>query len=95
MSLSVVLACLWVVVACVIAMFPSKRHHWPAAYVLMAVGVPILAFVVYEHGPWMGLIALLAGASILRWPLIYLGRWLKRLVGKSRPGSDGGLPGSR
>ncbi len=81
MSLSITLVCLWVVVACVIAMFPSKRHHWPAAYVLIAVGLPILGFVVYENGPWVGLVALLAGASILRWPVRYLWRWIRRQAG--------------
>ncbi|MEM0948510.1 MAG: DUF2484 family protein [Pseudomonadota bacterium] len=81
MSLSVTLACLWVVVASVIAMFPSKRHHWPAAYVLITIGLPILGFVVYEHGIWIGLVASLAGISILRWPVRYLWRWTKRQVG--------------
>ena len=78
MSLSITLACLWVIVACVIALFPSKRHHWPAAYVLIAVGLPILAFIFYEQGPWIGLVVLAAGASILRWPVRYLWRWLRR-----------------
>ncbi len=81
MSASVTLACLWVVVACVIAMFPSKRHHWPAAYVLIVIGIPILGFVTYENGPWAGLVALFAGASILRWPVRYLWRWLRRRAG--------------
>ena len=86
MSLSVTLACLWVVVACVIAMFPSKRHHWPAAYALIAVGIPILGYVTYENGPWFGLIALFAGASILRWPVRYLWRWVRRRIA---PPGDG------
>ncbi len=78
MSASLTLACLWVVVACVIAMFPSKRSHWPAAYVLIAIGVPILGFVTYQHGPWIGLFVMLAGASILRWPVRYLWRWMRK-----------------
>ena len=80
MSLSLTLACLWVVVACVIAMLPSKRSHWPAAYVLIGIGIPILGFVTYQHGPWLGLIVMLAGASILRWPVRYLWRWMRRRV---------------
>lgn len=81
MTLSLVLAFLWIVVANVLGMLPSRHSHWPAAYVLIALGVPLLGFVTYEHGPWVGLVALAAGASILRWPLLYLGRWLTRRGG--------------
>jgi hypothetical protein len=58
-------------------MMPARKSHWPAAYVLIALGVPLLGYVTYENGPWIGLIAFAAGASILRWPLLYLGRWAK------------------
>ncbi len=78
MTLSLILACAWAVVANVIGMFPSKRNHWPAAWVLIAVGIPLLGFVTYENGPWVGLIALFAGASMLRWPVRYLFAWLRR-----------------
>jgi len=78
--LPVLLACLWVVVACTIAMFPSKRHHWPAAYVLMALGAPLLVWLWVLHGPLLALAFLAAGASILRWPLRYLLRWIRRKV---------------
>ena len=36
-----VLSLLWLVVANVIAMFPSRDKHWRAAYVLIALGVLI------------------------------------------------------
>lgn len=77
MNLSIILACLWAVTATLIAMFPSRDHHWRAAYVLIALGIPILGYVTYQNGPWLGLIVLAAGASILRWPLIYLWRWAR------------------
>ena len=64
----------------VIAMFPSKRHHWPAAFVLIAIGVPLLAFIAYENGVWVMLACLVAAGSVLRWPVIYLFRWIKRKV---------------
>ena len=79
MSQSLVLAFMWIVIANLIAMLPSRRHHWPAAYVLIALGIPLLGYVTYENGPLVGLMALIAGASILRWPLIYLWRWLRRI----------------
>jgi hypothetical protein len=81
--LSLILACIWAVSANVIAMFPSRNFHWPAAYVLIAVGVPILGFVTYEMGPWIGLLVLAAAASVLRWPVRYLGRWLKTKITKA------------
>ncbi|SEQ36997.1 DUF2484 family protein [Thalassovita taeanensis] len=80
MSLSLILVCLWAVVANVGAMVPSKRYHWPFAWVLIGVGIPILGLVVYQHGPWLGLIVLAAAMSILRWPVIYLLRRIRKLV---------------
>ena len=78
MSGAIIAACLWATVATLTAMLPSRDHHWRAAYILIAAGIPILGWVTYENGPWIGLIVLAAGASILRWPLIYLWRWLRR-----------------
>ena len=81
MSPSLILACLWCLLANVIAMFPSKHQHWPSAYVLIAIGVPLLGFVILENGVGIGLVVLAAAASILRWPVRYLFRWCRRLVG--------------
>jgi len=78
MSLSLILACFWAVVANVIAMTPSKDHHWRNAYILIAIGIPIVGYVTVQHGPWIGLLVLAGGCSILRWPVIYLGRWLRK-----------------
>jgi hypothetical protein len=80
MSLSLTLACLWALVANVLAMTPSKDNHWRNAYILIAVGIPILGYIVVQHGPWVGLLILVAACSVLRWPMIYLGRWLRGLV---------------
>jgi len=72
MTLSLGLACLWALAANVIAMLPSRQRHWPQAKVLIATGLPILAWVFWENGPLIGLAVLLAGASVLRWPLRFL-----------------------
>ena len=80
MSLGIVLACLWAFAANVIAMLPSRDNHWTYAYVLIAIGIPILGLVTWQHGPWIGLLVLAGGMSILRWPVIYLTRWLRRVV---------------
>ncbi len=79
MSLSLALAALWGLSANVLAMLPSKDNHWTRAYYLIAVGIPILGYVTYENGPWIGLLVLVAGMSMLRWPVIYLGRWLRHV----------------
>lgn len=78
-----VLALVWLVAANVLAMIPSKDNLWFRAYVLMAVGVPILGWVTYENGPMIGLVVLAAGVSVLRWPVIYLTRWIKRQLGRT------------
>ena len=80
MSLSLILACLWAFIANVMAMFPSKDNHWSNAYRLIAVGIPIVGYVTWQHGPWLGLLVLAAGMSVLRWPVIYLSRWIKGRV---------------
>ena len=80
MPLSLTLSCLWALIACLIGLGP-QRYHWPAAWILIATGIPLLGYVTWQLGPWWGSGLLLAGASILRWPLIYLGRWLRRVSG--------------
>lgn len=78
MGLSLTLACLWVVLANLAAMIPARDHHWRRAYGLIGLGIPLLGFVTYENGPVVGLLVMLAGMSMLRWPVIYLGRWIRR-----------------
>lgn len=82
MTLSLILACLWALGANLAAMLPSRDNHWRRAYVLIACGIPLLGFVTYENGPVVGLIAMAAGMSMLRWPVIYLGRWVRRRMEK-------------
>ena len=77
MTLSLTLGALWALIANILAMTPSKDHHWRNAYVLITIGLPILGFVTWQHGPIMGMLVLAAGMSVLRWPVIYVGRWIK------------------
>ncbi len=78
MNLSLILACLWALMANLAAMIPSRDNHWTRAYMLIAVGIPILGFVTWQNGPWIGLLVLAAGMSLLRWPMVYLTRWARR-----------------
>ena len=64
------------------AMFPSKDNHWKFAYVMIAVGVPILIWVLMDHGPLLAGVLLLGAMWVMRWPVIYLSRWLRRKVGQ-------------
>lgn len=82
MSTSLILACLWAILANVMAMIPSRDNHWRRAYVLIALGIPLIGYVTWENGPWIGLLALAAGMSILRWPMRYLLRWLGSKLGR-------------
>ncbi|MCO5127298.1 MAG: DUF2484 family protein [Rhodobacteraceae bacterium] len=70
-------AALWYLVATVIAMMPSRDHHWRAAKALILTGLPILVAVFWQNGPWVGLLVLAGGMSVLRWPLVFLVRWLR------------------
>jgi hypothetical protein len=72
------IACLWLILANVIAMFPSRDHHWRNAYMLIALGLPLLVWVGLAVGWLLAAVFLVAGASVLRWPLIYLWRWITR-----------------
>tara|TARA_B110000971_G_scaffold97368_1_gene100194 strand:- start:159 stop:359 length:201 start_codon:yes stop_codon:yes gene_type:complete len=66
MTVSLILACLWALVANVLAMTPSKDYHWRNAYILIGLGIPLLGFVTWENGPWIGLIVMVAAMSVLR-----------------------------
>ncbi len=83
MSLSLILVCVWLLAANVLAMVPSKDQHWTRAYFLIAVGVPLLIWVIYQNGLIIGLLALAAGMSVLRWPVRYLWRWVRRHISPS------------
>lgn len=77
MSYSLCAALSWLIVANVVGMVPSKHKHWPQAYGLIAIGLPILAWVFWENGVVMGLVVLLGAVSILRWPVRFMLRWVK------------------
>lgn len=81
--MAVGLGCAWLIAANMLALLPSRDNHWARAYGLIALGVPLLGYITYTNGLLMGMIFLIAGASILRWPVIYLGRWMRRMMGRA------------
>lgn len=84
MPTSLILACIWALFACAAGMGP-RRFHIPAAWVLILTGIPLLGFVTYQAGPIWGMLLLLAGASVLRWPLIRLGQRIRRAMSVRNP----------
>ncbi|MFY0660251.1 MAG: DUF2484 family protein [Shimia sp.] len=85
MTISITAAFVWLIVANLRAMFPSKDHHWKFAYVMIAIGIPILIGVAIQNSIWLALVLLGMGAWIMRWPVIYLWRWIKRVSGMETP----------
>ncbi len=78
MSTSVLLALIWLLVANLRAMFPSKDNLWGFAYGLIATGAPLLIWIVIEHGVLIAGLFLLMGAWVLRWPVYYAFLWLRQ-----------------
>ena len=77
MTAALTAALVWLIAANVTGFFPSRDQHWRAAYLLIAVGIPILGWVTWVNGPIVGLIIFAMGVSVLRWPVVYFWRWLK------------------
>lgn len=73
---------LWVVLAFVMAAIPSQDNHWRRAYVLIAIGLPALIRMFWVHGVFYGLLGLGVGCLVLRWPLYFLWRWIRRKAGR-------------
>ena len=82
MSYSLSAAACWAVLAAILATIPSNDNHWRRAYFLMVVGAPILAWVFWENGIWIGLLVTAAAGSIFRWPVRYAWAWVLRQVGR-------------
>jgi hypothetical protein len=80
MSYSLIAGCLWLIAANLIAMFPSRDCHWTNAYILIALGVPILAWTFWTNGALVAFAFLLGGMSVLRWPVYFLGRWFRSVM---------------
>lgn len=78
MTYSLIAAFVWFILANVLGLLPSRNGHRRRALALIVTGVPLLGWVTLENGPLIGLFVLMAGMSILRWPIILLIRRLRR-----------------
>ena len=71
----VVLACLWVLAATVVAMLPMRFQYVPGV-ILMALA-PVLVWQIWQvHGAFAGAFAIFAFLSMFRRPLRYYARKL-------------------
>ncbi len=77
MTDSLIIAAIWLVAANVLALIPSKDNLWARAYFLIATGMPLIIWVFVQNGWIIGVLFVWAASSVLRWPLIYLMRWLR------------------
>lgn len=78
MALPLILVALWAVIANILTLTPGQAQYWRNAALLICTGIPIVGLVTWQHGPWIGLFVMAAGIVMLRWPVISLGRRIKR-----------------
>lgn len=70
MSIPLLLGCLWVLAAAVVAMLPLRRQFLPGGFLIIAALV-ILIWIGVAHGFWITLVGLAAVLSMFRKPLRY------------------------
>lgn len=75
MSASLIATCLWVLGCTLTAFLPMKRQYIPGLTLLIILPF-MLAFLAYQHGPWVPLAVLVAAISLFRRPLFHLLQWL-------------------
>lgn len=78
MTHSLIFFLAWAGIANLLALLPSKDNHWTRAYILIALAVPLLVWVFLENHWLIGLLCLAGALSVLRYPLYYALRWMKR-----------------
>jgi len=82
MTLSLILACIWVVVAALVAMLPMRRQFAPG--ILLLILAPfVLVYLGYQHNVWVVLLACIAIISMFRRPLFFM---LKNLINLGKGG---------
>jgi hypothetical protein len=66
-------ACLWALAATVTALLPM-RMQYPPGLTLLFLAPPLLVWIGFSNGLWVGLLGTLGFLSMFRRPLIYFGR---------------------
>jgi hypothetical protein len=73
LSYSLLLGCLWVVAATVVAMLPMRRQYAPGVTLLIAAPV-LIGFIGWQHGWIFAALGMAAFVSMFRNPLRYFWR---------------------
>ncbi len=80
---------LWLIMANLMGMIPSRDGHRARAVFLIITGIPLLALIVQENGLLVALPFVAGALSVLRWPVLLLLRRLRRLLpGVGAPAAD-------
>lgn len=66
MTQPLILVGLWAALALLAGLLRDGRHRVVAAG-LVGLGIPLLGWLTYNDGPLVGLLAMAAGAALLRW----------------------------
>jgi len=69
MILAFVVFALWLLAANLAGLFTCPIRYGRSALALATVGIPILGWITWLHGPVFGVLALAIGCAALRWPL--------------------------
>ncbi|MFV1877052.1 DUF2484 family protein [Nioella sp.] len=75
MTISLTLACVWVVAAAIVAFLPMRMQYVPGL-TLLVLAVPLLVYIGIQHSFWVVLLAVMGLVSMFRRPLWFLGRHL-------------------
>ena len=78
MSLSLILGCIWVVAAAIVALLPMRRQYVPGIGLLILAPV-LLGWIAWDHGGWIFAFGLFGFLSMFRNPLIF---FLRRARGE-------------
>ncbi len=73
MSATLILACLWVLVATSVAFLPI-RYQFPPGLALLLAAPVLLVWIAVDHGVWMVLAGGLGFISMFRRPLAHLAK---------------------
>ncbi|TFL17899.1 DUF2484 family protein [Jannaschia formosa] len=79
--MALVALCLWVVLAWLLMVTLTARQSWPAAYGLIALGLPLLGWLGWTEGWVWTLAGALVMGTVLRWPVRYAWRWVRTRIG--------------
>ena len=77
MSISLTLACIWVLASTVVAMLPMRFQYAPGVLLLIAAPV-LLVWIGMDHGWWIAGLGLAGFVSMFRNPLRYFWNKAKR-----------------